>query len=322
MAKHLESAAVLTEDRLPLQTKIGRALIRSGPYFKGRRRLEKLLSRLVAPGGHRDVLFRSLDGFLIQGGSPREGHITDGVFWRGNYEPGTALFLSRWLQPEDVLFDIGAHFGYFTLLAGVKHPQIKVVAFEPHPRVRAELLRNIELNDLHNVTVRSEALSSENGEAVLSQPAKHAAAASTLAALDDLSVHERLVVATRRLDDVLAEIGLFPAVMKIDVEGWEGHVLQGAQAVLQSAEAPLLILEVNEEGARHTGSSCAAWVERLAALGYQFLRIDDAHNRRDVILQHWTCPKIPGGLLHSTFNIIAYQPARHRARIETEATIR
>jgi len=89
----------------------------------------------------------------------------DAVF-TGNFEMGERRFLERFLKPGMTMLDIGAHHGFYTILAAKKvGPTGKVIAFEPSPRERRRLLFHLRLNRLMaRVTASPLALGKETGK--------------------------------------------------------------------------------------------------------------------------------------------------------------
>ena len=84
------------------------------------------------------------------------------------YEPETTGLLQRVIEPGMVVVDVGAHVGYYALLAAKRvGPQGKVYAFEPDPTNYALLLKNIELNGYRNILTTGEAVSDRVGTATL-----------------------------------------------------------------------------------------------------------------------------------------------------------
>jgi len=67
----------------------------------------------------------------------------------------------------DTVVDIGANVGVFTLWAASRHPDVKVIAIEPSPRMCESLRRNISASGLRNVTIVQSASGGQTGEAVL-----------------------------------------------------------------------------------------------------------------------------------------------------------
>src|SRR5712691_5679585 len=93
---------------------------------------------------------------------------TGNVVLTGQFETAERGFVERFLQPGMTILDIGAHHGFYTLLASRKvGPGGSVVAFEPSPREREKLMWHLRLNRCRNVQVQSCALGSKQGEAEL-----------------------------------------------------------------------------------------------------------------------------------------------------------
>jgi FkbM family methyltransferase len=143
--------------------------------------------------------------------------------WLGVYEKAKLSTFERWIKPHDVVHDIGANVGYHTLLASVlAGPQGKVFAFEPLPRNLEILKRHLQMNRVTNVEVVEVALADRSATARF-DPAAHPEAAH-------LSEAGAIEVATVPLDELIASRRVAPPnLMKIDVEGAEWVVLQGAR---------------------------------------------------------------------------------------------
>lgn len=83
------------------------------------------------------------------------------------YEPLATRLVQRSLKEGDVFVDVGAHIGYYTLLAAKKVGTGKVYAFEPHPDNIAILQKNIEVNGYSNVEIIQNAVSDKRGKVKL-----------------------------------------------------------------------------------------------------------------------------------------------------------
>lgn len=156
--------------------------------------------------------------------------------WLGSYELDKQLLFARTIKPNDVIFDIGANVGFYTLLSSLlAGPGGKVFAFEPSPRNQTLLARHIKINRLDNVTVFPVAVADHEGEAMFdfgSNPAQGKVSNSG-------SLKVRLVA----LDDLFASGQTSrPTLMKIDVEGAEGMVLRGARNLITSGPRPTIFL--------------------------------------------------------------------------------
>src|SRR5205814_2363411 len=79
--------------------------------------------------------------------------ITSRIFWNGLYSRSSLVAISKLLDRQSVVFDIGANEGEHTVFCAKRVPDGKVYAFEPNPAVRAHLVRNVSANDFANVVV-------------------------------------------------------------------------------------------------------------------------------------------------------------------------
>lgn len=168
-----------------------------------------------------------------------------------------ALIAER--RPE-VLYDVGANFGLYSVLMAKAAPWLRVEAFEPVSRTRAKLLRNIALNGLGDrVRVHALALSDRAGEAEIAVDPR-SSGLSTLspsaeeAARRDFAATER--IPTARLDDLAEAAGRVIAV-KIDVEGHEPAALAGMSRLLAEATGVLQV-EIRERNVEAVRAALAA----------------------------------------------------------------
>jgi len=140
--------------------------------------------------------------------------------------------------------DVGANFGYFTCLAGTligAGGNGRIFAFEPNPKLATLLRRNMEINwSMAPIEFHAVAVADFSGEVTLHIPHAHGANAS-LSALDS-SDADHVEVQAVRLDDLIpADVQV--DIMKIDVEGHEFGVLNGAKAVIERAPEIKVIME-------------------------------------------------------------------------------
>jgi FkbM family methyltransferase len=200
-----------------------------------------------------------------------------GLYRRKIHEPAlTGYLLKRFLNsgPHNFI-DVGANIGYFTgpmsKLAGAGG---KVLAIEPEPQNLKLLRENVARNDLANVEVFSEGLGAEEGSAMLgiykpSNRGRHS--------MVDTSGKPAIAVPVRTLDHLVRESA--PAVstwslLKIDVEGYEGFVLEGAQETLPRIET--LVLEFSPSLLRKTAKDPAAILAMLCSQFSRLYRIEGA----------------------------------------------
>jgi FkbM family methyltransferase len=164
------------------------------------------------------------------------------TLWNGHfgYEPGSLGTWARLAAASTTIADVGAHVGYFSMIAALANPQATVHAFEPVDQVHARLSVNIRSNNIQNVRLHQAGVSSEPGWADISVrfAGNLLSTGSTLehAAADAQLKH----IPLRTLDEVFARSRL--DLIKIDVEGHEMPVLRGARQVLER-DRPTVLLE-------------------------------------------------------------------------------
>ncbi|SFR66618.1 FkbM family methyltransferase [Halogeometricum limi] len=140
----------------------------------------------------------------------------------------------RSLRDDDVVWDVGAHVGVFSVLAAGRLPGERVVAIEPHPENVERLSENLERND-RSAIVRRLALDDSCGRAELGVSSPDGTGA--FGVLHGASERRSVAVETDRGDSLVADGVPAPTVLKIDVQGAELGVLQGLQHTLLDCRA-------------------------------------------------------------------------------------
>jgi FkbM family methyltransferase len=164
----------------------------------------------------------------------------------GGYEAAELHGLPDIVPRGSTVIDVGANIGMYAIaLAGVVGDAGRVLAFEPVPATAARLRDNLALNGYSHVDVLQMAAGGKPGSIEISL-ANDSAYASAVNVKQQRATGESIRVPTVRLDDVWEERGRPPiAFCKIDVEGGELSVLEGAERLL-SASRPTLLLEADE----------------------------------------------------------------------------
>jgi FkbM family methyltransferase len=178
----------------------------------------------------------------------------------------------RLLRPGDVFYDVGSSAGVFALDFAKSIPDLTVFAFEPQPSLAKHIRRSIEANQFDRVKVMEVLLGDEVGDASLFLTS-HSVHASTI----PRERHYReLRLPLRTLDDLAAAGEVAPPdFIKIDVEGSELNVFQGAGAMLK-AHQPSIVFEADENMNR-MGYTAGDLLNLLTkAAPYAFSLIDDA----------------------------------------------
>jgi FkbM family methyltransferase len=189
--------------------------------------------------------------------------------------------LRELLTPGACFVDVGANWGYHTLLAAhLVGAGVRVISFEPDPRLFPVLRRNLSRNNL--LHVKALQVAAADGEGVLQMAGFDAAqgnfGVSRLVANGDGA--NLFQVAARALDDILEEERISRAdLLKMDIEGAEGLALQGLTGYLKAGRVRRILLELHPAQLAERGETAAAIIEKLQSYGYQGWKI--AHSLAD-----------------------------------------
>jgi FkbM family methyltransferase len=229
-------------------------------------RLRRFFPRMLVP------IRLPFGGWFLAGPS----YVDEALFW-GGFECAETLFVDRYLKPGMTVLDIGAHHGLYTLLASKRvGPTGKVISFEPSPRERRQLSRNLRLNFCSNVHVEPYALGRERSQTELFVVSGGEDGCNSLRppVVDAETKPVRVDVVS--LDEVVARIGLTRVdFLKLDVEGGELDVLKGASRVLQFLPRPVLLVEVYDIRTGPWGYRAHEIVRFLDGIGYRWFQLDD-----------------------------------------------
>jgi FkbM family methyltransferase len=200
-----------------------------------------------------------------------------GLYRRKTHEPGlTKLLLTRFAgTAENNFIDVGANIGYFSclmsLLAG---PAGRVLAIEPEPGNLKLLERNMQSNHLTNVEIHACAVGASEGSAMLglykpSNRGRHS--------MVDQNMKSAIKVPIKKLDDLTRKVGdgaTTWSLVKIDVEGYEPFVIEGARETLFRTKT--LVIEYSPEFLRKAGVAPASLFDALSANFSRIFRFDHA----------------------------------------------
>lgn len=188
-----------------------------------------------------------------------------------------AKFLSE-ISANDTVYDIGANIGIFSVHAAKKAN--KVYSFEPDPGFRSRLVRNIDLNLIHDKDIVVEwAVSDTQGIVTLYSDGESGSSPS----LKKIGDRGEVEVKTNTLDDAISENQIPPPnVIKIDIEGAEILALRGMKDLLGSNESPRLIfIELHPVFLKEfdsTVSECKSIIEKAGYISeYSDVRDNQEH---------------------------------------------
>lgn len=196
-------------------------------------------SRLV-PG---DTAFEWIGGARLLVRRGEEG--VTGNIYTGLHEFADMAYVLHAVRAEDLFVDVGANVGSYSVLACAVRGA-RGYCFEPVPATYRRLVDNLRLNDLLDRVIPLN-IGIGDQEAELKFTAGENCMNHVVSAGE--SAAATVAVSVRTLDSVLA--GSRPAVMKIDVEGFEQPVLRGAAQTLGDATLHSVVMELNGSGMRY-----------------------------------------------------------------------
>ena len=202
----------------------------------------------------------------------------DQAFYLGTYARALIELITRIVRPSDVCIDVGAQKGYVTLhLARAVGPTGLVVAVEPDPRASAILRSHCDRNSLTNTQVHECCLGDQAGQCDFTLSHQLGWSSRFPNDLAKPAIASTISVQTRRLDDIIEDTGIAPvthrlSLIKIDAEGSEPLIIQGAQETLKRFR-PAVHIEVNKSSLHAGGFSVHSIEALLRPLGYQFYAI-------------------------------------------------
>ena len=207
------------------------------------------------------------------------------LFWKGleGYEPNSLKIWLKLSEMSNIIFDLGANNGIYSLLAKSKNPASTVHAFEPVERIYKLLKKNVSINDF-DITCHNKAISNTDGMGFFFDDDEEITTsvnvnmslseAASYKGVDEETLH-RVETEIITLDTFIKE-GNIPKIdlMKIDVELHEPEVFDGFAENLKKFK-PVLIIEIIRD---YVGASLH---EKLSGLGYNYFFINEPYGGVD-----------------------------------------
>jgi FkbM family methyltransferase len=209
---------------------------------------------------------------------PHDRVFAQGLLVRGAHEPFETELFEGALGPGQVVFCLGAHVGYYALLAarGVG-PRGRVYAFEPSPDTFRLLVRNLETNGYANVTAVPKAVSNFTGPGRLYLNAEHNTGDHQI--YPGGGARRSVDIEVVRLDDWVRGREAVADVILMDLQGAEMLALEGMDELLSRSPAVRIFTELWPDGLRQAGRSVDAYLARLTRLGFRLSVIDESARR-------------------------------------------
>ena len=199
------------------------------------------------------------------------------------YDALQVSFLTEGLKEGDTAIDIGAHSGQYSLLmAAFCGHSGRVISFEPDPYAREAFLRNVSLNpELRAPLLEPLAVSDHSGTATLFSRGGNSQSSLARSAVEfsDSAPAEQISVRLVALDSYIDEMNVpEPRWVKIDAEGAEIRILQGAERLLTTGAG--IICELHPYAWAEFGTTVGDLHRVVAACGRRIRYLDSAHELR------------------------------------------
>jgi FkbM family methyltransferase len=185
------------------------------------------------------------------------------------------------LRPDSIVLDVGANIGFYSLLAASQLQDGRVHSFEPVPVNVERMKRNIALNGFDNITLNPQGAAGQAGQATLYVPADDIYNIPGYRSTDAASLNQGLATTTTEeavelvtLDDYVQQQSIIHIdLIKIDVEGAELGVLEGAETLLERFR-PQVLMEINTRALKQAGKTPADIFAFWQARHYAVYQID------------------------------------------------
>lgn len=213
------------------------------------------------------------------------------TYFTGEYEKECFSYVIRELKenPKCVVFDLGANLGYFSMLCSVTSgSKAQIFAFEPIPSNMAYLCKHLLINSIANVTPINVAVSNDFG--LIDFSADNNSVSYTYKKGSNYygNKNVNIKIGIISLDLITANMGVpIPSIIKIDVEGAEYDVLDGARKLIKDFNPKILLSthEVHESGVE---DKCLNF---LTEIGYNYKKIPNEFGRTEGLNDYWCTSK-------------------------------
>lgn len=198
-------------------------------------------------------------------------HLFERIVADGTYEPELAELCRSHLDPGRDAIDVGGNVGFFTVLMAGALPGRRVLSIEPTPGAHARLVANVARNGLTERVRVFYGIAAEDDAGRTMQVIDGMEEYASLGALVHQAVRgvasTSVAVAASSVDALVAEHGLTPGFIKVDVEGAELSVLRGARETL-AVHRPVVLAELSRPLLAAQGATPEAVLALFDGLGY------------------------------------------------------
>jgi FkbM family methyltransferase len=191
----------------------------------------------------------------------------------GIYEPFETSILKKQIKKGDIVLDIGANIGYYTLLfSKLVGNRGGVYAFEPDPGSFALLKKNVEINECRNVVLLQKAVASRNGKIKLYLSKDNSMDHRIYDSHDD---RKFLEIEAIKLDDYFKNDDIKINFIKMDIQGSEGGGIKGMLNLLKKNTTVKMFTEFWPSGLKRAGTDPKDYLTLLSKQGFKFFDVND-----------------------------------------------
>ena len=197
------------------------------------------------------------------------------LYFLGDYEPEQVALWMKLAAQANVIMDVGANVGVYSLAAAAANPAALIHAFEPTPELTARLQTNIALNQFDRIVVNSAAVGQQAGEIYLHYGGGKGGMNEGMNYVSPTAAggRDRLVPVVS-LDEFCEQNKIETVdLMKIDIEGHEYHALRGAENLLSQNRIRCIFMELNSWAVERSGHALSDIIDLLHDFAYQFYEI-------------------------------------------------
>ena len=207
------------------------------------------------------------------------------------FEPQTTDLIQKNIFSGNIVVDIGANIGFFTLIManGVKK-EGKVFSFEPELENYKLLSKNVKENNLQNIILENKAVGNKNGSTEMYLASKenniysqsmHRIFSSKIVSQNSTPITIKII----KLDDFFEKLDLIKKIdlIKIDVEGAEFDVLKGMDKILDSNKDLKIIMEFSLENLQDFGSKPDEVLDFLLKKNFKLWKINENEKKVEEI---------------------------------------
>lgn len=197
------------------------------------------------------------------------------------WEPFETILFTKLIKPRSIVVDIGAHIGWYTLIAAMQvGSDGKVYSFEPNPKNFSLLSKNVKVNNYKNVVLVNKAVSNITGPANLYLN-KHNTGDHRLFTTDNTQEH--VTVHSVTLDEYFKQQAVTIDLIKMDIQGFEMHALLGTEDILRKNKKMKIITEFQPEYIAKSGSNPADFLKLIRKYGFMIYTIDESKRKLTLV---------------------------------------